>query len=204
MPFSFKDVHHKPEETISMKSLKPRPWLLPQPVLILGTYDKDGNPNAMNAAWGGTWDASEVMISLGSHATTDNLGVCGDFTIAFATEETMAAADFVGIVSARKDPRKMEKTGWTAVKAEHVNAPVYTAFPMTLECRVKTKMDETETGCYVIAEIVNILCDEKFLAEDGKPDVEKMKLITFDPVHNGYIALGSRVGNAFSDGNSLK
>ena len=27
-----------------------------------------------------------------------------------------------------------------------------------------------------------------------------MHLITYDPVHHGYIALGQRVGNAFSDG----
>ena len=38
----------------------------------------------------------------------------------------------------------------------------------------------------------------------AKPDVEKMRLITFDPVHNGYIALGEKVGNAFSDGKALK
>ena len=38
------------------------------------------------------------------------------------------------------------------------------------------------------------------MAADGKPDVEKMRLITFDPIHNGYIALGEKVGNAFSDG----
>ena len=27
--------------------------LYPMPVWIIGTYDEDGNPNAMNAAWGG-------------------------------------------------------------------------------------------------------------------------------------------------------
>ena len=36
-----------------MKSFKSTAWLLPQPVLIIGTYDKEGKPNAMNAAWGG-------------------------------------------------------------------------------------------------------------------------------------------------------
>jgi hypothetical protein len=51
---------------------------------------------------------------------------------------------------------------------------------------------------------VNILCDEKYLAEDGKPDVEKMELITFDPVHHTYIQLGKTVGKAFSDGKQLK
>ena len=75
---------------------------------------------------------------------------------------------------------------------------------MTLECRIKQKLDESETGYYIIAEILNIVCDEAFLAEDGKPDVEKMRLITFDPVHNGYITLGHRAGNAFHDGQALK
>lgn len=31
-----------------------------------------------------------------------------------------------------------------------------------------------------------------------------MNLIIFDPVHNGYIALGERVGSAFRDGLALK
>lgn len=43
-----------------MKSFKPQPWLLPQPVLIIGTYDEQGRPNAMNAAWGGQWDMKEI------------------------------------------------------------------------------------------------------------------------------------------------
>ena len=54
-----------------MKSFKSTAWLLPQPVLIIGTYDKNGKPNAMNAAWGGQWDMHEIIISLGSHATTN-------------------------------------------------------------------------------------------------------------------------------------
>lgn len=178
--------------------------MLPQPVLILGTYNADGTPNAMNAAWGGQWDRNEIMISMGSHATTDNLNRCPDLTVAFATAGTMAAADYVGIVSGRRQPDKLGKTGWRASRGAHVDAPVFDAFPMTMECRVREKLRESATGCYLIAEILNIVCSAEYLAEDGQPDVEKMKLITFDPVHNGYIALGSRVGNAFSDGKSLK
>ena len=179
-----------------MKSFKSNAWLLPQPVLIIGTYDKDGNPNAMNAAWGGQWDMHEIMISLGSHQTTDNLAVNPEFTVTFATAATMVAADYVGIVSGRNTPDKMQRAGWTAEKAPNVNAPVFSEFPMTLECRVKQKIDESET--------VNILCDERSLAEDGKPDVEKMDLITYDPVHHTYIQLGKTVGHAFADGKQLK
>lgn len=187
-----------------MKNFKPKAWVLPQPVLIIGTYNEDGTPNAMNAAWGGQWDGNEIMISMGSHATTKNLNRCGEFTVAFATKDTMVEADYVGLVSAAKNPDKMAPTGWKSKKGENINAPVFECFPMTMECRIKDKLFESATGFYVIAEIVNILCKEEFLAEDGKPDVEKMELITFDPVHNGYIQLGERVGSAFHDGLKLK
>ena len=201
-----------------MKSFGSKPWMLPQPVLIIGTYDKEGKPNAMNAAWGGQWDMHEIIISLGSHQTTDNLKEddgeyqssdgeyqsSGEFTVAFATTETMVAADYVGIVSGRNTPDKMEKTSWRVEKAPNVNAPVFKEFPITLECRVKEKIDESETGYFLVAEIVNILCDEKYLAPDGNPDVEKMQIITYDPVHHTYIQLGKTVGKAFSDGKQLK
>ena len=187
-----------------MKSFGQKAWMLPQPVLILGTYNADGTANAMNAAWGGQWDAKEIMISMGAHATTENLARCPEFTVAFATRDTMVAADFVGIVSAKNDPEKMQKTGWTVQRAENVEAPVFADFPMTLECRILRKIDESEEGYYIVAEIVNVLVNEDFLAEDGKPDVEKMHLIVYDPIHHGYMELGSRVGNAFSDGKQLK
>ena len=187
-----------------MKNFGSKPWMLPQPVLIIGTYDKEGKPNAMNAAWGGQWDMHEIMISLGAHATTDNLAANTDFTVAFATAQTLVASDYVGIVSGRNTPDKMEKTGWTIEKAPDVNAPLFKEFPMTLECRVKQKTDESETGYYLVAEIVDILCDEKYLNADGNPDVEKMDLITYNPVQHSYIQLGRTVGKAFSDGKQLK
>ena len=187
-----------PNTVKTMKSFGSKPWMIPQPVLIIGTYDKNGKPNAMNAAWGGTWDMHEIVISLSSHATTDNLKENNDLTVSFATAETVVAADYVGLVSG------LDKTGWTIEKAPNVNAPVFTNLPLTLECRVKQKIDESETGYYLVAEIVNILCDEKYLAADGNPDVEKMGIITYDPVHHTYIQLGKAVGKAFSDGKQLK
>ena len=34
------------------KNLNPKAYVYPMPVLIIGTYDENGVPNAMNAAWG--------------------------------------------------------------------------------------------------------------------------------------------------------
>ena len=36
-----------------------KPNMYPLPVLIIATYDKDGNPDAMNAAWGVVTDFNE-------------------------------------------------------------------------------------------------------------------------------------------------
>lgn len=187
-----------------MKSFGSKAWVLPQPVLIIGTYDSEGRPNAMNAAWGGQWDYHEITISMGNHATTENLNRNGEFTVAFATADTLIASDYVGIVSARNYPDKIQKTGWNTEKAPNVNAPVFDVFPLTIECRIKEKINEGKDGYNIVAEIVNILCREDFLSDDGKPDIEKMRLITFDPVHNGYIQMGKTVGAAFHDGNKLK
>ncbi|SDN23648.1 hypothetical protein SAMN05216544_2218 [Lachnospira pectinoschiza] len=36
---------------MSRKNFDPKPLTLPQPVWIIATYDENGVPNAMNAAW---------------------------------------------------------------------------------------------------------------------------------------------------------
>ena len=142
---------------------------------------------------------------MGSHATTENLKLNnGEFTVAFATAETMVASDFMGIVSAKNDPEKMAKTGWQVEKAPNVNAPLFKEFPMTMECRIKEKIDESETRYYLVAEVVNVLCHEAYLNEKGNPDVEKMNIISYEPVNHKYIEMGKVIGDAFSCGKELK
>ena len=65
----------------------------PLPVLIIGTYDKDGKANAMNAAWGIQSDYEEVTITLSEHKTTKNLRETGAFTVSFATKDTITISD---------------------------------------------------------------------------------------------------------------
>ncbi len=187
-----------------MKDFKPAAWVLPQPVAIIGTYNDDGTPNAMNAAWVGQWEMNKVMVAMGSHLTTKNLNRNGVFTMAFATQETRVASDYVGIASGAKTLDKMARAGFTAEKATKIDAPVFTDFPLTLECRIVEKYDESEEGYYIVAEIVNIRAREDVIGVDGKPDMAKMNLIVFNPIQHTYHAVGEKVGNAFSDGNALK
>ena len=73
----------------------------PMPVLIIGTYDQNGVANAMNAAWGGLYDADKVVIALSKHKTTENFEKTGAFTVAFATKQTLVESDYFGIASGR-------------------------------------------------------------------------------------------------------
>lgn len=183
------------------KNFGSKPWFYPLPVLIVGSYDENNKADAMNAAWGGLYDSNLVELCLSAgHKTTKNIKAKGAFTISFADASHVAACDYVGIVSANNTPDKMEKAGFTTEKSSFVDAPIICELPLTLECRfVKT----TEEG-NIIGEIVNISADERILGQDGLVDVAKLQAISFDPVHNDYLALGEKVGNAFQDGNSLK
>jgi flavin reductase (DIM6/NTAB) family NADH-FMN oxidoreductase RutF len=59
------------------------------------------------------------------------------------------------IVSGNETPDKMEKTGWTLVKSETVDAPVIDELPITLECRLE-EMNQYDQTYRVVAEIVTI------------------------------------------------
>lgn len=183
------------------KDFGTKAWMYPLPVLIVGTYDEEGNANAMNAAWGGIYDSSHVILCLSAgHKTTKNINKRGAFTVSFADAGHVTAADYVGLASANDTPDKMEKAGFVTEKSRHVDAPIICELPVTLECTL-TKVNEDGN---IIGKIVNVSADVKVLGEDGMIDAEKLAPIAFDPVRSAYHVLGEKVGNAFSDGNALK
>ena len=55
-----------------------------------------------------------------------------------------------------------------------------------------------------MGKIINVSADERILDEKGKIDPAKLRPIIFDPIHNHYLAVGEKVGNAFKDGLALK
>ena len=176
-------------------------WLFPQPVLMIATYNEDGTPDIMNAAWGGISDSDEISISISNtHKTAKNLLKRGAFTVSFATADQVAACDYVGLVSGNKVPDKFARAGFHAVKSEFVDAPLVEELPMALECRVRSYDAETDI---LRGEIVNVCADETILT-DGKIDPAKLRPIVFDPVNHDYLELGAKAGKAFGEGNKLK
>jgi len=185
---------------MSRKSFGVKPLSYPQPVWIIATYDENGVPDAMNAAWGGISESNEISICLSvGHKTCKNFEITGAFTVSMADADHVAACDYVGIASGNDVPDKFEKAGFTATKSELVNAPIINELAVCLECRVKSYDKEKRL---LKGEIVNVSVDESVLT-DGNVDVSKVRPICFDPFNSAYHVMGEKVGDAWGIGKSL-
>ena len=185
------------------KDLGAKTIIYPMPVLIIGTYDEKGNPNAMNAAWGGIYDYNQITISLGGHVSTDNIRKNKAFTVSFATKKTIEASDYVGLVSQEKEPNKIQKAGLHPFKSNKVNAPLFEEYPLTLECELISLDGEMGDGGTLIGQIVNVSVDESILT-DGKIDVKKLEPVAFDGANHKYLLVSEEIAEAFKVGLKLK
>ena len=167
------------------KNFGAKPMCYPMPVYIIGTYGADETPNAMNAAWGGISEDTEISICISEeHKTTENILSRKAFT-----------------VSGNKEPDKFAKAGFHATKSQFVDAPLIDELPMALECEL---ISYDRESCRLVGRIVNVSADESVLGDNGKVDVSKLQPVTFDPMNNHYLVLGEKVGQAFHDGVVLK
>jgi flavin reductase (DIM6/NTAB) family NADH-FMN oxidoreductase RutF len=186
------------------KSLGAKTLLFPTPVLMVGSYDRDGKPNLMNAAWGGICcsDPPCVTVSLRkARHSYDNILERKAFTVGIANEAKMVEADYVGIASGR-DSDKFAVAGLTHVKSEVVDAPYAEEFPLVLECRL---LHTIELGLHTqfIGEIIDVKADADVLGDDGHPDIMKIQPLVYDTAHKGYHGVGPLLGKAFSVGKGL-
>ncbi|WP_066924507.1 DUF4298 domain-containing protein [Murdochiella massiliensis] len=178
------------------KSIGVKPYLMPMPVLIIGTYNEDGTPNAMNAAYGSMRDSRTVSLYVQSkRKTIANILRTKAFTIHLADGENRQEADFVGCVSGNAVPDKVEQTGWSVTKSEDVEAPVFASFPLVLACSLLT-YDPVDG--HLVGEVQNVAVEETFLDSYGQLHIEEMNLLTYNPAEKIYNIVGDRVGEAFA------
>ena len=183
------------------KNFGSKTWVYPMPSFIVATYDENGKPNAMNAAWGGIYTENKIGICLAKeHKTTENIFKNKAFTVSMATVDQLKACDYVGLISGKKEPDKFEKAGFHAEKSEFVNAPIIKELPMTVECEFVSYDEESN---FMVGKIVNISADEKILDESGKIQPDLLQPILFDTCNMNYLSVGEKVGQAFHDGKDL-
>lgn len=187
------------------KSLGARTVLVPAPVLVVGTYDKDGRPNVMTVAWGGTCCSSPPCIDIALRKATHSYQSILDrkaFTVHVTPERYLAEADYFGIVSGR-DVDKFAATGLTAVRSDVVDAPYIKEFPFVMECRL-FKVVELGLHTQFIGEIMDVKTDDDMLDDRALPDVDSIKPVVMVPEIRRYYGFGEKLGNAFVVGKRLR
>lgn len=187
------------------KSLGAKTLLFPTPVLMVGTYDQNGRPNLMNAAWGGICCSQPPCVAVSLRKATYSYNCIVErkaFTVGIASESRVAEADYCGIYSGR-DGDKFAATGLTPVKSDVVDAPYAAEFPVVLECRL---LHTIEIGLHTqfIGEIIDIKADEQVLDGSGHLDIMKIQPLVYDTSRKGYHSVGPRVADAFAIGKGLK
>ena len=163
----------------------------PQPVLVVGTYDQDGIPDAMNVGWGGL---------VGGTYVEQNIRQKRAFTLSFADQANLVAADYVGLVSGYDVPDKIARAGLHPIRSDFVDAPLFEELPLTLECQVVELTEEGPGGVRIVGQVLNMSADESILGEDGLVDADKAHFLSFDRVRRVYRLLGGVVGQAYQDG----
>ena len=182
------------------KNIKTTEAIFPMPVLMIVTYNEDGSIDVMNAAWGTMLERDQVILNLTeSHKTVKNIRGRKAFTVSIANVKNVVQADYFGVVSGNNDNNKFKNSGLTAVKSENVDAPIINEFPICMECELMD--DESDWG--IVGKVVNVSVDESVM-RNGNVDISLLEAIAFDPYTHGYYKVSERVGNAFSDGLSLK
>jgi flavin reductase (DIM6/NTAB) family NADH-FMN oxidoreductase RutF len=186
------------------KSIGAKTLVYPTPVFVVGTYDKDGKPNVMTAAWGGICCSKPPCVAVSLRKprySYENIVARKAFTVNITPEQYVKEADYFGIVSGRNKD-KFAASGLTSVRSDLVDAPYIKEFPFALECSL---LQTVEIGIHTqfIGEIVDIKADEAMLDANGIPDMDKVKPILFAPEIQAYYGVGDFLGKAFSIGKEL-
>jgi len=183
------------------KSLGAKPVLFPLPVLMIGTYDLEGKPNLMNAAWGGICSSQPPCVSISIRPERHTYTAIMErkaFTIGIPSADYIKQADYVGIVSG-KNTDKFAATGLTSVKSELVDAPYVLEFPVSLECKL---LHTLELGVHtmMVGEIMDVKVAKSVLDEDGLPDIFRINPMVYETIRKAYHSVGPVLGKAFTMG----
>lgn len=185
------------------KSLGPGTLPFPAPVWVIGTYDAEGRPNVMTAAWAGICCSRPPCVAVSLRKATysyGNIVARQAYTVSIPSEEHARAADYIGLVSGRKED-KFARLGLTPIRSALVDAPYVAEFPVVFECRV---LHTVEIGLHTqfIGEVLDVKVDQAVLSADGRhPDPEKAKPFV---MIDGYRGLGSYLGQPFAIGKELR
>ena len=183
------------------RSIGPQTLVYPLPAFLVGTYDAEGKPNIMTAAWGGVCCSEPPLLSVsirGQRWTHDAIFGRRAFTVSVPSAAMAAQTDFAGIASGGKTD-KFRELSLTPAKAEFVDAPYVAECPAVVELALHSSIDLGSHTMF-IGEIKDVKINEDCLDEKGRPLREKIDPLCYDGGTREYFRTGAGVGKAFAGG----
>lgn len=162
------------------RSLGVRAELHPKPAAVIGTYDKDGKPNIMTAAWIGICNSDPLSIAVSMRPATysyANVTESGAFTVNIPSAELAKYVDYAGRFSGR-EVDKFKETGLTPLRSEFVNAPYIKEFPLVIECEL-TEYHDLGSHRQFIGKVIDVKADEAILDAEGRVDVSLLNPLIY-------------------------
>ncbi|MDZ7775518.1 MAG: nitroreductase family protein [Bacteroidales bacterium] len=167
-------------DPFTKKSLGIRSEVYPKPAFVIGSYDKEGKPNIMTAAWAGICNSDPLSIAVSMRPATYsywNVTESKAFTVNVPSSEMARYVDYAGRFSG-KDVNKFKETGLTPVKGEFVNAPYVKEFPIVIECEL-TEYHDLGSHRQFIGKVIDVKVDEAILNADDRVNVNLLNPLIY-------------------------
>lgn len=178
---------------MAKQNWRPGNQLYPLPVVMVSCGDTPDNYNIITVAWAGTICSDPAMVSISIRPERHSYEIIkrtGEFVINLTTEELAFATDWCGVKSG-KETNKWEAMHLTPIPCKEVLVPAIAQSPISIECKVK-QIIPLGTHDMFIAEVVNVIADEKYLDNTDRFDLAKAKPICYS--HGKYYAVGKELG----------
>ena len=167
-------------------------FLYPIPAVMVscGTMEKS---NIITVAWTGIINTNPAMLYISVRPTRYSYNLiksAGEFVINLTNRNLAFATDWCGVQTGAKID-KFKEMHLTKEKGKFVKCPLIKESPVSIECKVK-EIKELGSHNMIIAEVLSIDADEKYIDENGAFDISKCNLIAYS--NGNYYSLGKKIG----------
>jgi len=184
------------------KRLGASPMIIPMPAVLVATYDDDGTPNAMTAAWTSACCHTPPCVGVAvrdSRKTFANIHARRAFTVNIASADMAVDVDYLGIVSGHQAPDKLARIGFATERAAVVDAPIIARCPINVECRLLHAIS-LGTHTWFVGEVVEVQADERVVTAEGVVELDALDPLIYATSVGEYRGIGRTLGRAYRIG----
>ncbi len=170
--------------------------IYPLPAILVSCTDGKGNDNVFTASWVGTVCTKPPMCYVSirpERHSYDMIKETMEFGLNLTTRAMAEVTDWCGVVSGRREDKFAKSELLERCPAKVIQAPLLSASPLTLECRVREIIPLGSHDMF-LADVVHVQADDSYIdPETGGFDMEAADLLAY--AHGEYFALGDFIGH---------